>query len=127
MPSTPVGGVAVRWTALSWSPCVRSVTQLPLACTCSPALMTAQWPTTVTSSRRPRTFTRSTAKPFSGLWYVTRSTKPLTCSVATPGSAARLLNALPSRPLLCRLRLLDHLLLARPHLVVEPSPREELG
>src|SRR3954452_22785466 len=125
MPSMPVGGVAVRWTALSWSPCVRSVTRLPLAWTCSPALMTAQWPTTVTSSRRPRTFTRSTAKPFSGLWYVTRSTRPLTCSVATPGSAAKLLNA-PSS-LLRGLRLLDHLLLARPHLVVEPAPGQELG
>ena len=110
----PVGGVAVRWTALSWSPCVRSVTQLPLAWTCSPARMVAQWPTTVSSSRRPRTFTRSTAKPFSGLWYVTRSTRPLTCSVATPGSAVRLPTVfnldprlmLAGNPIYCTPRLL---------------------
>ena len=42
----------------------------------SPTETDAAWPTTVTSSRRPRAWTRSTEKPFSSLWKVTRSTVP---------------------------------------------------
>jgi hypothetical protein len=36
----------------------------------------AAWPTTVTRSRCARAFARSTQKPLSGLWKVTRSTRP---------------------------------------------------
>jgi hypothetical protein len=42
----------------------------------SPAEMMAAWPITVTSSRWPRAFARSTQKPLSLLWNVTRSTRP---------------------------------------------------
>ena len=41
MPSSAVGGVALRKAALNCSPWVRSLTQLPLAWTNSPALMVA--------------------------------------------------------------------------------------
>ena len=37
MPSVVVGGMALRNEALNWTPCVRSFTQVPLACTNSPA------------------------------------------------------------------------------------------
>ena len=80
MPSSVVGGAALRKAALNWSPCVRSLTQEPLAWTNSPAVIEAAAPTTVTSSRCPRTLTRSTQKPFSGLWKVTRSTSPASAS-----------------------------------------------
>jgi hypothetical protein len=49
---------------------------------CPPALIIAAWPTTVTRSRWPRALTRSTQNPFSGLWNVTRSTRPAKASVA---------------------------------------------
>jgi hypothetical protein len=68
MPSSVVGGAARRKAALNWTPWVRSLTQVPLAWTNSPALIAAAAPTTVTSSRWPRTLTRSTQKPFSGSW-----------------------------------------------------------
>jgi len=42
--------------------------------------MVAEWPTTVTNSRCPRALVRRTQKPFSGLWKVTRSTRPATAS-----------------------------------------------
>jgi hypothetical protein len=58
------------------TPCVRSLTHRPLACTNSPAEIVAAWPTTVIRSRRPRAFTRRTQKPLSSLWKVTRSTRP---------------------------------------------------
>ena len=38
------------------------------------------WPISVTRSRSPRTFSRSTQKPLSALWNVTRSTRPESCS-----------------------------------------------
>ena len=38
-------------------------------------------PTTVTRSRCPRALTRNTQNPFSGLWNVTRSTRPAKASV----------------------------------------------
>src|SRR5881409_2023253 len=47
----------------------------------SPGVMVGAVPTTVTRSRWPRTFTRSTQKPVSSLWKVTRSTAPVRCSV----------------------------------------------
>ena len=80
MPSSVVGGAALRKAALNWSPWVRSLTHVPLAWTNSPALIAAAAPTTVTSSRCPRTLTRSTQKPVSGLWKVTRSTRPAKAS-----------------------------------------------
>src|SRR5271166_399139 len=42
----------------------------------SPTLTLARAPTTVTSSRCPFTFTRSTANPVSSLWKATRSINP---------------------------------------------------
>ena len=80
MPSSVVGGAARRKAALNWSPWVRSLTHVPLAWTNSPALIEAAAPSTVTRSRWPRTLTRNTQKPLSGLWNVTRSTRPAKCS-----------------------------------------------
>src|SRR5882757_10615165 len=60
MPSTVVGAVALRNEALNWTPCVRSLTQVPLAWTNSPAAIIAAWPRTVIRSRWPRALTRST-------------------------------------------------------------------
>src|SRR3954453_21458989 len=85
IPSAVVGGAALRNAALNWSPCVRSLTQVPLAWTNSPALIAAAAPTTVARSRWPRTLTRSTQKPVSGLWNVTRSTSP--ASASRPGAS----------------------------------------
>src|SRR5271165_332777 len=76
IPSRDVGGLHLRNVALNCSPCSLSCTQLPRAVIHSPALMLARAPTTVTSSRWPFTFTRSTANPVSSLWKVTRSINP---------------------------------------------------
>jgi len=81
MPSTVVGAVALRNEALNWTPCVRSFIQEPLVWMNSPAEIIAAWPTTVMRSRWPRALTRSTQKPFSELWNVTRSTRPAKTSV----------------------------------------------
>ena len=75
LPSSPAA-TAFRYVQRNWRPCVRSVTHVPLACTCSPAEIAAAWPTTVTRSRTEGTATRRTQKPVSGLWNVTRSTVP---------------------------------------------------
>src|SRR5262249_30815166 len=64
IPSTVVGAVAFRNEVLNWTPCVRSLIQVPLAWTNSPAEIIAAWPRTVIKSRWPRAFTRSTQKPF---------------------------------------------------------------
>ncbi len=76
MPSAVVGGAERRKSARNCTPCVRSLTHRPLAWTNSPAPMVAAWPMTVIRSRWPRAFTRSTQKPLSSLWKVTRSTRP---------------------------------------------------
>ena len=76
MPSAEVGGDVRRNRALNCWPCVRSLTHSPDAVIHSPAAMVAAWPTTVTTSRCPRALARRTQKPFSALWYVTRSTRP---------------------------------------------------
>src|SRR5271165_111676 len=76
IPSRDVGGLHLRNVALNCSPCSLSCTQLPRAVIHSPALTLARAPTTVTSSRCPFTFTRSTANPVSSLWKVTRSINP---------------------------------------------------
>src|SRR5689334_9481882 len=81
MPSSVVGWVALTKAALNCRPWVRSLIQVPLACTHSPAEIRAAWPTTVMRSRWPRTLTRSTQKPVSALWKVTRSTRPASASV----------------------------------------------
>src|SRR3984885_2443367 len=82
MPSSVVGGLALRKDARNCWPWVRSFTQAPLIWTNSPALIIAAWPTTVIRSRWPLALIRSTQNPFSGLWNVTRSTKPAKASVA---------------------------------------------
>src|SRR5918911_4965677 len=108
MPSAVFGAVAFRKSARNCTPCVRSLTQFPVACTNSPAEIVAAWPTTVTSSLRPRTRTRSTQKPFSALWNVTRSTRPARASVEEPsgGFAANVVERLISdqRQVRCRHR-----------------------
>src|SRR3954452_6006157 len=81
MPSSVVGAVALRKEALNCRPWVRSLTHTPEPLTHSPAEIRAVWPTTVTGSRWPRTLTRSTQKPVSALWKVTRSTRPASASV----------------------------------------------
>src|SRR3954470_24424358 len=89
IPSRVVGGATLRKAALNWRPCVRSVTQVPLAWTNSPAAIAAAAPTTVARSRWPRTLTRSTQKPVSGVWNVTRSTSPASASRSgAPGALA---------------------------------------
>src|SRR3954466_273455 len=91
IPSAVVGGAALRKAALNWRPWVRSLTQVPLAWTNSPAVIAAAAPTTATRSRWPRALTRSTQKPVSGLWNVTRSTSPASASRSgasdAPGAA----------------------------------------
>src|SRR5215211_4814414 len=76
MPSSVVGAIAFRNDARNCRPWVRSFTHTPEALTNSPAETRAAWPTTVARSLCPRTFTRSTQKPVSALWKVTRSTRP---------------------------------------------------
>jgi len=62
-----VGAVAFKSDARNCRPCARSLAQLPLACTNSPAEINGAWPTIVTGSRRPRASTFRTQKPVSGL------------------------------------------------------------
>src|SRR5262245_59301293 len=76
MPSAEVGGEVRRNRALNCWPCVRSLTHSPDAVIHSPAAIVAAWPTTVTTSRWRRALARNTQKPFSSLWYATRSTRP---------------------------------------------------
>jgi|GEM_PF-5738190 hypothetical protein len=92
MPSSVVGGLALRKTARNCRPCVTSLTQAPLARTNSPAVIVAAWPTTVIRSRCPRAFTRSTQNPVSALWNVTRSTTPASTSLA---AASAVLACIP--------------------------------
>ena len=68
MPSAEVEGDVRRNRALNCWPWVRSFTQSPDAVIHSPAVMVAACPTTVTTSRCPRTLARRTQKPFSALW-----------------------------------------------------------
>src|SRR5271169_3203478 len=81
IPSSVVGGLVFRKDARNCWPWVRSFTQVPLIWMNSPALISAARPTTVTRSLWPRTLTRSTQNPFSGLWKVTRSTRPARASL----------------------------------------------
>src|SRR5580704_2093782 len=86
-PSLVVGGTVFRIFALNWRPCSLSRTHPPSAVSHSPALTDGNEPRIVTGSRCPRTCTRSTAKPLSGLKNVTRSTSPAISSVGTRGWA----------------------------------------
>ena len=80
MPLRVFGGAILTNTARNCLPCSRSVTQLPDAEAYSPGVTLGAWPTSVIRSRSPRTFSRSTQKPLSALWNVTRSTRPESCS-----------------------------------------------
>ena len=80
MPSTEDGAAVRMKRALNCWPWVRSLTHSPEAVIHSPGATMAAWPTTVTRSRCPRALVRSTQKPFSGLWNVTRSTSPASTS-----------------------------------------------
>lgn len=51
MPSALVGAEVLRKEALNCGPCSRLFIQVPLSVTQSPALISAEWPTTVTRSR----------------------------------------------------------------------------
>ena len=81
MPSAVVGGEERRKLALNCWPCSRLFTQVPLTVTHSPVLISAECPTTVTNSRWPRALMRSTQKPLSAPWRVTRSIEPASTSV----------------------------------------------
>src|ERR1035437_7082755 len=84
-PSLVVGGTAFKTWALNWRPCSLSRTHHPFAVSHSPALTDGNEPRIVTSSRCPRTFTRSTANPLSSLKKVTRSTRPAISSEGVRG------------------------------------------
>ena len=87
MPSSDVGAEVFRNRARNCRPWVRSLTQSPEAVTHSPAEIIAACPMVVTSSLWPRAFRRSTQKPLSRLWKVTRSTRPArtSCSEFSTG------------------------------------------
>jgi hypothetical protein len=81
IPSAVVGGTVFMVVALNWSPCSLSLTHQPSAVSHSPAATEGSDPRTVASSRCPRALTRSTQKPLSSLWKVTRSIRPEISSV----------------------------------------------
>ena len=95
MPSIDDGAEARRKRARNCSPWVRSLVHSPEAVIHSPAEIVAAWPTAVTRSRWPRALIRSTQKPVSGLWKVTRSTRP--ASTSRPGAVVALTCG-PCRP-----------------------------
>ena len=76
MPSMELGAEVRMKRALNCWPWVRSLTHSPDAVIHSPGEIVAAWPTIVARSRCPRALIRSTQKPFSALWNVTRSTTP---------------------------------------------------
>jgi len=82
MPSRVEGAEVFKKCALNCRPWLRSFNQTPDAVIHSPAEIIAACPTVVTRSRWPLAFTRSTQKPLSWLWKVTRSTRPARTSVA---------------------------------------------
>src|ERR1017187_3434313 len=82
-PSAVVGGTVFIMVALNCSPCSRSLTQHPSATSHSPAVTEGSDPTIVVSSRCPFVLTRSTQKPLSSLWKVTRSMTPEISAVTT--------------------------------------------
>src|SRR5712672_2990795 len=81
IPSIVVGAAALRNEALNWTPCVRSLTQVPARLD----ELTGRDRRRVTKDGNqvalPRALTRSTQKPLSSLWQVTRSTRPARTSV----------------------------------------------
>ena len=92
--------------ALNCWPWVRSLTQSPEAVIHSPAEIVAAWPTMVARSRCPRAFTRSTQKPVSTLWNVTRSTMPASTSrsVCVAGDGMAMGRIIPHTPCVWRAR-----------------------
>jgi hypothetical protein len=76
MPSIELGAEVRMKRALNCWPWVRSLIHSPEAVIHSPAAIVAAWPTIVTRSRCARALMRSTQKPLSALWNVTRSTVP---------------------------------------------------
>jgi hypothetical protein len=88
MPSAVSGCAVFSTWALNCWPCWGSTAHQPRASTHSPARTSGIVPTTATRSRRPRTCTCRTAKPVSGLWNVTRSIVPATCSISVRLAAA---------------------------------------
>src|SRR5580704_12354423 len=107
MPSMDVGAEARMKRDLNCWPWVRSLTHSPDAVTHSPAAITAAWPITVINSRWPRALIRSTQKPFSALWKVTRSTSPARISLVAGSSGAGLFTR-------CRAPLAPHAAQPRP-------------
>src|SRR5271165_4368789 len=103
IPSIELGAEVLRKRALNCWPRARSVIHSPDAVIHSPAEMTATWPTTVTRSRWPRAFALRTQKPFSGLWKVTRSTRPASTS-CVEGSRFDFIRTDTSSPARCRER-----------------------
>src|SRR5271165_3840644 len=103
IPSIELGAEVLRKRALNCWPCARSLIHSPDAVIHSPAEMTAAWPTTVTRSRCPRAFALRTQKPFSGLWKVTRSTRPASTS-CVEGSGFDFIRTDISFPARCRER-----------------------
>ena len=99
MPSRDVGGALLSSSALNCRPNSRSCTHRPSAVSHSPALTAGTGPTTVTGSRLPRTWTLSTAKPFSSLKKVTRSTRPERLSGGDEGGVCNQREILPLCPL----------------------------
>ena len=102
----------------------------------SPSCTSDAVPTTVRRSRCPFTCTRSTAKPVSALWKVTRSIRPDRCSRSVPaGMAARGTARGGCRAAAARQRGLSYSLkivalghglptaLAPPMSLVQPAPR----
>ena len=81
MPSSVVGGAGLEEGGLELQAMGAVVDPAAARLTNSPAAIVAAWPTTVTRSRCPRALTRSTQKPVSALWKVTRSTSPASASV----------------------------------------------
>src|SRR4051794_15089999 len=81
IPARVCGGNRRSDSALNCRPCSGSASHCPVASINSPAAARGVWPTTVTGPRCPSTCTRSTAKPVSGLWKVTRSIVPESCWV----------------------------------------------
>src|SRR4051812_6584426 len=77
IPAGVCGGVVRRSSAWNCRPCSGSSFQVPSASKNSPATARGVRPTTTTGPRRPSTRARSTTKPFSALWNVTRSMVPV--------------------------------------------------
>jgi hypothetical protein len=86
MPSAVSGWLVFSTSARNCWPWVGSTAHRPSASTHSPSWTSDAVPTTVRRSRCPFTCKRSTTKPFSALWKVTRSIRPVRCSRSEPAA-----------------------------------------